>query len=305
MLIEFNYKLSQLYYVRAAMVAVPSLLPDSHDVPWVEALIAACKTVRSNYVTTSGALTLAQGARATAHEKLHDACVSAHASMKSCYRKDATCLNALDNVPVQDQSLAETLERGQTLNHCWASLPNPPGWLTPFKVGPLDKTAFDALVSGLESAHKTVTDADQPFQLAEGAFRKQKDVMGDFVNAALQQGRAQFAEGTPERNVLDAIPTAPATQPPGKAQVSLAESPAAGAAHLAFAADHATSFEVWQKGPADAEFKQVADVILPGEYTASGLPAGHHQFKLVPLNSRGEGPASDVVTIAVAAAAAA
>lgn len=305
MLIEFNYKLSQLYYVRAAMVALPTLLPDTHDVPWVEAFLTASKAVRSDYLGKYGALTLAQGARGQAHEKLHDACVSAHASMRSCYRKDSNCLNALDKVPVQDQSLAETLERGQALGSCWASLPHPPGWATPFKVGPLDKAAFDLLVSGLESAHKAVTDADQPFQLAEGDFRKQKDVMGDFVYAALQQGRAQFAEGTPERNVLDAIPTAPATQLPGKAQVATAESQGAGGAHLAFGADSATSFEVWQKGPADAEFRQVADVILPGEYAATGLPAGNHQFKIVPLNSRGEGPASDVVTIAVAAAAAA
>jgi hypothetical protein len=38
---------------------------------------------------------------------------------------------------------------------------------------------------------------------------------------------------------------------------------------------------------------------------ATGLPGGAHQYQIVGVNSRGEGPASDVASLSVAAAAAA
>jgi hypothetical protein len=96
---------------------------------------------------------------------------------------------------------------------------------------------------------------------------------------------------------------APATQPPEPAEITSAESPAAGAAQLAFDAKHATSFKVWHKGPGEKEFKEVADVLSPGEYSATGLPAGAHEYFVEGVNSRGTGEASAVVTINVAAQA--
>ena len=41
-------------------------------------------------------------------------------------------------------------------------------------------------------------------------------------------GLAQFPPGTANREVIDAIPTAPATQPPGQAVITNASSPGAG-----------------------------------------------------------------------------
>lgn len=82
-------------------------------------------------------------------------------------------------------------------------------------------------------------------------------------------------------------------------------SPAAQSARLEFGAPHATSFVVFRKGPDDADFKQVADVLLPGVYEAGDLPPGENQFKVMPENSRGRGPESTVSTVVVALAAAA
>ena len=97
----------------------------------------------------------------------------------------------------------------------------------------------------------------------------------------------------------------PSTQAPGQAVVTAATSPAAGAARLEFGAAHATSFLVLHKGPGDEGFKQVADVLLPGVYDATGLAEGQHEFKIVPENSRGRGPEGALATIAAAVAAAA
>ena len=127
----------------------------------------------------------------------------------------------------------------------------------------------------------------------------------DFITAALVQGRAQFAPGTPERALIEAVPTEPSTQRPGQAQFSVSESQAEGAVRLEFDADRATSFQVWHKGPGEAQFAQVGDSIRPGNYTAFGLAAGQHDYKIVGVNSRGEGAASEPVSMSVAQAAAA
>lgn len=118
--------------------------------------------------------------------------------------------------------------------------------------------------------------------------------MDRFVTAALTQGRVLYGPDTPERAVLDGIPTAPSTQPPDQADIDLAESPDDGTVRLEFSAEHAASFKVFHKGPGDAVFTEVADVLLPGEYSAVGLSAGSHDYKIVGVNSRGEDPASEV-----------
>ena len=125
----------------------------------------------------------------------------------------------------------------------------------------------------------------------------------DFISAALTQGRAQYPAGTPERALLEAVPTHPSTQKPGPATFSLSESKTEGAVHLQFDADSATSFQVWHKGPGEAQFAQAGDSLRPGDYVTFGLSAGPHEYKVVGVNSRGEGPASEVVSIRVAVAA--
>jgi hypothetical protein len=46
----------------------------------------------------------------------------------------------------------------------------------------------------------------------------------------------------------------------------------------------------------------VADVLRPGVYDAVGVAAGEHAYQVVGENSRGQGPASPVATVAVAVA---
>jgi hypothetical protein len=90
---------------------------------------------------------------------------------------------------------------------------------------------------------------------------------------------------------------------PAQAVITQAESPDAGEVHLEFTADHATSFQVWHKGPGEAQFVLVAEPLLPGEYDTAGLPVGAHEYQIVGVNSCGEGPASLPSTVNVAAEA--
>ena len=72
---------------------------------------------------------------------------------------------------------------------------------------------------------------------------------------------------------------------------------------LKFDATHATSFQVWLKAPGEAQFVLVGDSIRPGSFSASGLAAGNHEYQIVGVNSRGEGPASATASVSVAAVA--
>lgn len=305
MLIEFNYQLSQVRYVREAMRVIPSFKPDDAVVSAVDSIIGNAKQVRKDYVEKLSLLALARGAVHEAHGPLHEACVSVYSCLKSVFRKDMKSMNLIDAIPVDDRSVPQTLERGQAIDGAWGKLPNPPGWNGAFKVGPMTHAAFTPLVAALEAASGAAAGADEDFQISEGALHRTKAEMADFVTAALVQGRGQFAPGTPERNAIDAVPTAPATQAPGLAVISAATSPMAGKLHAEFDAPHATSFQVWRKGPGDEQFLLVEETIKPGVYNATGLPAGTYELRIVGENSRGEGPASTTVSVAVAAAAAA
>ena len=53
---------------------------------------------------------------------------------------------------------------------------------------------------------------------------------------------------------------------------------------------------MWHLGPGEQQFTLVEEVLFETSYVKFGLPGGQHQYKVVGVNSRGEGPASDVVT---------
>ncbi len=67
-----------------------------------------------------------------------------------------------------------------------------------------------------------------------------------------------------------------------------------------FTAEHATMFDIFQKGPGDANFVQIVNDDITREYSASGLAAGTYEFKVSGQNSLGNGPLSEVTTIVVA-----
>ena len=308
----FNFELLRLRYLKSAMDAIAVFRPDGKTPADVATMIAdatAPTGPRAGHESANATLQLAQGEYDEDIAQGHEACVQVYPIMKSRYRADPGSLSAINALPVTDQSAADTLTRLKGISVLWGKLPNPPGALTPFKAwDTMGKTEFDAFITAIEGtvgppvvigtiAAKAT--AESGLQVAEGALHTAEAALGDFATNALIQGRGQFPEGTANREVIDAIPTAPATQLPGTAVINVATSPAAGAAHLEYDAPHGTSWDVFRKGPGAAAFVKVASDVIVKSYDASGLPAGAHQFKVVGRNSRGDGPESAVSTVNV------
>ena len=297
----YDFHILQLRYIREAMNNFANYRPDDWTVAAVDAFIAGAKTVRTDFLTAKTDFDLAMGGRNSAVANLHDACVAVFGIMKTRYRKDVVSSEVIAKLPTVDKTPAETLRRAQAMSILWGKLPNPPGSVTPFKAwDTMDKAAFDALLAALDTKLDTFTNETDDYEEAQGNLHKKDGEMEDYITAALAQGRYQFAEGTPQREVIDAIPSDPAQQSPAKATITAATSPAAGQAHLDFSATHATSYDVLHKGPGDAAFAVVADDIIVTTYNATGLAAGAHEYKVVGRNSRGTGPESDASTVNVA-----
>ena len=274
--------------------------PDDLTVALVDAIITGARTTRTAFLDAKTEFDLAMGGRNSAHANLHDACVSVYGIMKTRFRKDMVSSEVISKLPTVDRSPAETLLRAQAISILWGKLPNPPGSATPFKAwDTMDKAAFDLLLTALETKLDTFTNETDDYEEAQANLHKKDGELVDFISAALAQGRHQFAEGTPQREVIDHIPTTPSTQAPAKAIITAAASPAAGAAHLAGEANHATSYDWFRKGPGDADYVLVAEDIIVKTLDQTGLPPGAYDFKLVGRNSRGDGPASEVSTVNV------
>jgi len=296
----FNFSHLQMRYIKTAMDAILNYRPDGRTPVQVGTDITDGVAVRDDFQTKLSVRNLANGEFEEAINAGHTLCVQVYPIMQSRYRKDHGSSKAIDRLPVDDRTPAETRDRMKAIAALWTSLPNPPDSATPFVAWPgLDLVAFNAALTLILNNESALLATEQPYELAQGKLHKVKSGWDDFISAALAQGRGQFLEGTPEREVIDAIPTAPAQQPPAKAVISSATSPAAGQAVLAYDAERGTSFDVFRKGPADADFLKVGDDLIVKTLTLTGLVAGNHEFKVLPRNSRGTGPESDVSLVTV------
>ena len=296
-----DFEILQARYVKAAMDEIASFRPDGKSPADVQTLIDTVVSAQTTFLTKNATLDLARGELAESVDTLHLACTQVYPIMKVRYRTDPGSLLAINRLPVQDRTPRETLTRGDSMSALWGQLPNPPGSATPFKAwDTMDKAAFDALLTPARTKVNGLAAVDQDYQVAQGDLHEQAERLEDFVTSAMITGRAQFPPGTPEREVIDAIPSEPAQQPPDQTTISVATSPAAGAVHLEFAAAGATQFDVLQKGPADADFSVVANDIIETTYDATGLAAGSYDFKVIGRNSQGPGPESAVASVAVA-----
>jgi hypothetical protein len=61
-----------------------------------------------------------------------------------------------------------------------------------------------------------------------------------------------------------------------------------------------TTFDIFEKLPAETDYKKVAEDIIEKTFDVTDLDAGStYNFKVVGRNSLGDGPDSDVASIAV------
>ena len=294
-----DFTILQGQSVKSAMDQIPTFRPEGKTPANAQTLIDAVVTSQATFVNKSATLDLARGELQEAIDALHVVCTQVYPIMKAVYRADAGSLQAINRLPVSDRTARETLGRGDGIKALWGQLPNPPGSATAFKAwDTIDEVAFTALITTAKTKQNGMAAIDQEHQLAQGDLHEQTEVLEDFVTTAMIIGRAQFLPGTPEREVIDAIPNEPSQQNPGQATITVATSPAPGLAHLEFDATGGTFFDVLRKGPGEADFSIVAADIVANVYDAS-LPPGSYQFKVIGKNSQGSGPESDIATVVV------
>lgn len=306
MIIEtFTQTHTRLRYLNVATTNIADFKPDGRPATYVATLTGNAKTALATALTQKVLATTTRGELQELVDEAHGLVVMVHACMKSCYRKDKASRDSIRGVPTDDKTPAQTLHRMKELSAVWAALPNVPGTGENFAVRGTTKATFDTLMDELDAKITESTKEGVLLDNQEAKLRVFNADAEDFITAALIQGRAQYAAGTPERAFIEAVPTEPSTQKPAQAEISRAESPAEGEVVLEFDAAHATSFQIWHKAPGEAQFVQIGDSIRPGTYSAVGQSAGSHEYQIVGVNSRGEGPASVTATVLVAAVAAA
>lgn len=304
----YTFALTRLRYLSAAVtgiVSTPPFRPDGKNALYCTDQVALAQQAYGALLIKFDEANTTHGRMTTAFDVAYAAAVSVYACMKSLYRSDLSVTKSILTLPKADYAAEKTLARMKALNTKWARLPNVPGTAGPMVVGSISCGSFGSMTSDFDARISAAKLADGDYSGELATFHDKLEEWNAFVSAGIAQGQALYVEGTAGRAFIDRIPVAPATQPPEEAVITLAESPAAGEVRLKGEAEHATSFQVWQKGPGEPAFRKVADVLRPGDYAATGLPAGVHEYQFVGENSRGEGPASATVPVTVAAAQAA
>ncbi|MCA9205034.1 MAG: fibronectin type III domain-containing protein [Planctomycetales bacterium] len=299
----FDFEVLQLRYIKSAMDQLPTYLPDGRSATEVQALRDSAEAVKNAYQTLDASLALARGELSERQAEGHLLCVQIYPILKSRYRKDPGTLETIQRLPTEDKTVRATRDRMRAISVLWGQLPNPPGASEPFTPWTgMDQTAFDAALAALVAADEALPDLVQTYERAQSDLHAKLDEVSDFVTAALEQGRAQFPVGSPEREIIEAIPMEPTQQPPAAAVISVAVSPETGQVLLEFDAARATMFDVFQKGPSDLDFVEVATDVIDRRYETSGLASGVYQFRVSGQNSLGNGPLSEPASVNVGGA---
>ena len=295
MLVEFDFAVERVAYVKAATVEIPSFRPDGLDPAAVQALLDAAAAVRATYVTKKTAIDVARAARRDAVETLHDASVDFSAQARSRFRKNVPVMETLLRLPTDDRTMQETLVRGDATAALWTTLPQigtPPA---DFTVGQgtetLTRTEYEALITEARDADEAIPGIDQDFQSSEAGLHATLAELEDLATAALEQGRSQFDEGTPERAIIDAIPTEPGSSAPAAATFASVTVDGTNTVTVAgMAAPGATSFDVQLLAPGETEFAD--QVNAPGPDVSFGplLTVGSWLVRIAGRNSQGLGP---------------
>jgi hypothetical protein len=299
---EFDFHLLQVQYLKGAMDQLPAFQPQGLTPAQVQAQYEAGTAVRVDFQAKAATRNLSRGDMLVKQADAHRAATGIYGVMKVRYRKEPRALEAIAKLPTKDQTVAETIIRVEAMSSLWGQLPNDPFTDPPAPFvawGEMTKAAFDAKLAALKEAQSAFVRADESYEMAQGDLHAKDEELADLATACLAEGRAQFPAGTPEREVLDSIPTEPATQLPAQAALTLAQSPAPGQVHLEYSAAHATSYDVLHKGPGETEFTIAADDVIETAYNAAELPAGEHEYKVIGQNSRGSGEEGEVAGVRV------
>lgn len=300
MLEMYDFSVTQVRYIKAAMDQIAAFHPDNLTTVDVAAMTPNPDPIRANYITKQTAAGAARSARMDGAAGVHDICTDFRAQARSVYRKNPTVQEQLDRIELHDKTFSQCATRGDQTSAVWATLPNvgtPPAAFKVLRDGvSVQKSDLDTLLTNARVADVALPGLDQLFQKAEGDLHVKHAALDDFVTAALAQGRSAYTVGTTERDIIDAIPTLPAAHAPAKAVITSMTFEGGGLT-VAYDADHATTFRLLAKTPGQTEYAIVADDRIEKSFTLSVDSHGDWFFKVIGINSRGEGPESDEATV--------
>ena len=211
MLLQFDFAVSRLRYLKAAMTEIPSFRPEGLLPADIQSLITSAGPVRADYVSRKTSLDGARALRRSACASLHAACIDFNQQARNAFRKNPTVMECLERLPTNDKSFQQTLDRADMALVQWAALPlvgTPPAVFSVAQgVAVLTLAGMTALHAAAETADGDMPAAEQDFLLQQARLHGKQAEMHDQMMSALRQGRSQFPKGSAEREVIEAIQT--------------------------------------------------------------------------------------------------
>jgi len=238
----------------------------------------------------------ARGEKDAASDQLHASTKIGVAGGKAQFQGDPGNAARFAKLLAGEDDLAGRLDEALELITAWEN--SDPLWKP---TTALTLTAFKAEYAALKAKRDALKKAESDATAGHGTLNKLANGLWEHCVDWYRVATTVFDAGTPIGDqIRTEIPTSPEQIPPPKAVISVATSPAPGAVHLEYRCDHATKFTVYQKAPGAADFTIVADQVQVKIYDATALAAGSYQYKVIGANAKGDGPESDVKTVAVA-----
>ena len=148
--VSFNFHLTQLRYIKAAMDVLATYRPNGKTPAQVQTMIVDATAVKGAYQTKDTALDLARGNYHQAVQDGHTVTFQVYGIMKTRYRKVSAALGAINNLPVDDDTPQKTQDRMEKTSKLWPLLPNDPNTAAPFLPWTgMDQAAFNALFAAI------------------------------------------------------------------------------------------------------------------------------------------------------------
>jgi hypothetical protein len=297
-----EYILRRATQTYSAMVVIKNDVADSWE--WSEMLVVDFKT------KLDGANALVEAASDEAADTLaargdRDANIAALMAKvrsylklaKRKYRNDSAKMVLLKPLEASNKGLAKNLKLALDVEHAWKQIDQAyvPETGNTF-------AAFAALRTTCQTKYENVSKEGAEEGEAGGevykALKELYRLSVDWYQEAIRRFGPETPHGILIRDTIDTSPGAP-TPLPGQAVITEFSQAGSGEGLLKFNAPNATLFDVWVQRPADPDFVLETANFTGTELLVTNVPPGTTRAKVVPKNSRGEGPESEVAELTI------
>ena len=238
----------------------------------------------------------ARGALGVAMDELHGLTSQYLNLLKNTYRNNVGKYEVVNDLLAMGGSRGSILLEAMQLEAAWLDID--PLW-TPLPTKTL--AGFTTLREATEAKLRLYLNKRRAWRGAVGDLNELAIPLNDACVGWYAAATLVFPEGTSEGDMIrSTVPTTTDFTPfPDQALVVVNDPPGPGAYSVSLEAEHATKFDVHQKGPGETEFTKVGVDVPPGLYVKTGLAAGGYEVKGQGRNSRGAGPESEPAGITV------